>query len=136
MITGLAHVCITTNDLERTESFYCGILGLTKHFSFIRGGKECGFYLGLSNGSFLEFFEEKETPSGESSQFKHICLQTDDIDGLLATLRNNGIDVTDKQLGGDGSWQAWTSDPNGIRIEFHQYTPESSQTTRRDCVLE
>ena len=31
-------------------------------------------------------------------------------------------------MGGDNSWQAWTCDPDGNRIELHQYTPESKQT--------
>ncbi len=31
-------------------------------------------------------------------------------------------------MGSDHSWQAWLSDPDGNRVELHQYTPESWQT--------
>jgi hypothetical protein len=50
-----------------------------------------------------------------------------DIEQIISTLRRHGYDVGDKKLGADASWQAWTRDPNGIRIEFHEYTPESMQ---------
>ena len=39
-----------------------------------------------------------------------------------------GVTVTDKKLGSDNSWQAWLSDPDGNRIELHQYTAQSLQT--------
>jgi hypothetical protein len=44
--------------------------------------------------------------------------------------------VTDKILGADHSWQIWTADPAGVKIEFHQYTNASCQTTGADCVLD
>jgi hypothetical protein len=47
-----------------------------------------------------------------------------------------GYDVTDKTMGADRSWQAWTKDPGGVRIEFHQYTARSCQKTGADCVLD
>jgi len=31
-------------------------------------------------------------------------------------------------LGSDNSYQCWLDDPDGNRIELHQYTPESRQT--------
>ena len=31
------------------------------------------------------------------------------------------------KLGGDGAWQAWITDPSGVRIELMQYSEDSSQ---------
>ena len=45
----------------------------------------------------------------------------------------NDIEVTDKQLGGDNAWQVWAEDPNGVRIEFHQYTDDSMQLVGGTC---
>ena len=49
--------------------------------------------------------------------------------GMLGfpTLMDGGV-VTAPNLGADHSWQAWLADPDGNRIELHQYTPESKQT--------
>ena len=136
MLTGLAHVCINTTDLAKAEAFYCDALGFSKHFSFIRDGKVFGFYLALPDGSYVEVFEEEGVSNPEKSVMKHICLETEDIDALIAELRGRDIDITDKKVGGDQSWQAWLTGPDGVRIEIHQYTTESSQVTRNDCVIE
>jgi hypothetical protein len=48
----------------------------------------------------------------------------------------NGYETTEKKLGSDQSWQIWTTDPNGVRIEFHQYTADSSQRTHNNCILD
>ncbi|MCL5270108.1 MAG: VOC family protein [bacterium] len=58
----------------------------------------------------------------------HICLEVDDIQATAAALRERGVDVSEIKLGGDQSWQAWLADPDGNRIELHQYTPDSWQT--------
>lgn len=56
--------------------------------------------------------------------------------GVRRCLGAGGYAVTEKKLGADQSWQAWTTDPSGVRIEFHQYTAHSSQVTGKDCVLD
>ena len=136
MIKGLAHVCVGTLDLDATERFYCNALGCRRHFSFLRNGERVGFYLRMPDGTFLEAFRQDELDSPAKSPIAHLCFETDDIDGLIRTLASMGSEVTEKILGGDRSWQAWTTDPNGVRIEFHQYTTESCQVTRWDCVLD
>jgi predicted enzyme related to lactoylglutathione lyase len=59
----------------------------------------------------------------------HFCLETDDIDAVVARLTELGVPVTPKKLGVDNSWQAWLEDPDGNKIEIHQYTPTSTQLT-------
>ena len=134
MITGIAHVCIGAIDLEASLHFYTEVLGLKKHFSFVRDGRPFGYYLSLADGLFIEIFQDSEAAAGARPLIKHFCLAVDDIDRTVADLRARGAEISDKKLGMDQSWQAWTTDPAGIRIEFHQYTPESSQYTQRDCV--
>lgn len=49
--------------------------------------------------------------------------------------KSNSTCITDKKMGWDNSWQAWITDPNGIKIELHQYTDKSSQIVGSDCVI-
>jgi predicted enzyme related to lactoylglutathione lyase len=51
----------------------------------------------------------------------------DDIEQTVRALRARGVEVSEVKMGGDQSWQAWLADPDGNRIELHQYTPESWQ---------
>jgi len=135
MIKGIAHVCIGARDLAAAEQFYCGLLGLGKKFAFKKGGKETGFYLEAGRGSFIEVFAQDKVEPEAGSAIRHLCLEVSDVDEVAERLRAAGVEVSDKKVGADGSWQAWLRDPSGIPIELHQYTDESSQVTGRDCVL-
>lgn len=136
MVTALAHVCITTPELAAAERFYCTGLGCRKTFEFRRpGGELVGFYLRVSDRTFVEVFRQGDTINEERHPLKHLCFEVADIDAAIVHLRGLGYEVGDKKLGCDGSWQAWTADPGGVRIEFHQYTPQSRQLTGAACTV-
>lgn len=135
MIKGMAHVCLSAADLAEAERFYCTGLGLKKAFNFISEGRVVGFYLELPRGGYIEIFELGRIDAKADGPIQHICLEVEDLDPVAVRLTGNGYKVTEKILGADHSWQMWVSDPSGVRIEFHQYTAQSCQLTRRDCVL-
>ena len=129
MITGMAHACFVVSDLERALAFYRDQLGLPEAFSFINdSGHRHGVYLHLGRRNFIELFEGTVDAPAANQSYKHICLEVDDIGTTVAAMRSGGVEVSDPKLGKDQSWQAWITDPDGNRIELHQYTPESWQT--------
>ena len=132
MIKQLAHICIHSNDLAKTEKFYCEGLGLEKGFEFIKEEECIGFYLKFGNQTFIEVF--KGDPP-EVGNINHFALETEQMDQLIENLNSLGYKATDKILGEDHSWQSWTTDPNGVRIEFHQYTEKSLQIKGGICSL-
>jgi len=136
VIRGIAHVCLGAKDLAATRKFYCEGLGFSKQFDFIRNGEVVGFYLKVAEGNFIEVFRQDEIHAHSQCPIMHICFEVDDVDALAAHLKSLGYAATDKLLGGDNSWQVWAADPAGVRIEFHQYTPESTQLTGLDCTLD
>lgn len=133
MNKGLAHVCIHSQDLAETERFYCDLLGLEKGFVFMKDDALFGYYIKLGNDSFIEVFKGKP---GKIGNINHLSIETDDIDKVITTLRSNGFDATDKKLGVDQSWQSWTKDPSGVKIEFHEYTDESLQFRGGVCEVD
>lgn len=135
MIKGLAHVCLLAKDLAAAEHFYCKGLGLAKAFDFIRNDRVAGFYLELSRGAYIEIFERGSIDVLPNIPIQHFCLEVDDIEQTGLRLAQNGYEVTQKAMGADQSWQMWTADPSGVRIEFHQYTAQSSQITHENCIL-
>ena len=136
MIKQLAHVCIGAKNLAETERFYCDLLGLEKKFVFDKAGEAIGFYLALGGNSFIEVFVDSEASAGQRLMLKHFCLEVEDIDAVIRAVRDKGWTISDKQFGADNAWQAWITDPNGVAIELHQYTAESSQFTGQDCVVD
>ena len=136
MITALAHVCIFSQDLARTEEFYTKALGLKVRFRFMKEGALYGFYLEVSPNQFIEVFHRSQAAEGPHPQIGHICLETDDIHAMREQLVANDVKIrVEPKLGADHSWQLWISDPDGTAIEFHQYTPESTQYTGEDCIV-
>lgn len=132
MIKGIAHICIVASDLKAVEAFYCGILGLVKRFEYTKNGGIVGMYIAVPGRSFIEVFPADAVPS-QAGPVRHFCLEVEDIDALIVHLRSKGYQVADKKRGSDESWQVWVKGPDGIDVEFHQYTPESHQITGELC---
>lgn len=136
MIKALAHLCIFTKDLERTRQFYCDVLGFKPHFDFLKDGKLFGFYLQVAPQQFVEFFKVEPNTEFGKPCVHHLCFETDDIDADREKLIQAGVAVTAKKLGCDQTWQCWFKDPNGVDIEFQQYTPKSAQYLRTNCIVD
>ncbi len=124
----IAHTCIKSSDLDRTLDFYCGGLGLERQFNFTRKGRVIGFYLKVSERTFIEVFETKEIVRTEAnSSLGHYCLETDDMEAVRQRLVDRGFAPGEIKMGVDQSRQFWITDPSGVPIEFHEYTEHSAQ---------
>ena len=129
MITGLAHTCFNTKNLDAIVTFYRDQLGLPVAFEFLRDdGTRFGVYFKLGRRTFLEFFTGNIGQRVDGQTYRHICLEVDDLPATVVTLRSRNVEVSEPKLGTDHSWQAWITDPDGNRIELHDYTPQSWQT--------
>lgn len=123
----LAHVCIFARDLAETRAFYSDVLGLRVAFNFTRDGAWFGFYLDTGGRTNIEVFLKPEARYSREDQISHLCLEVASIDAAIAHLRARGVEVTDRKRGVDDTWQAWVTDPNGVRIELFEYTQSSAQ---------
>jgi catechol 2,3-dioxygenase-like lactoylglutathione lyase family enzyme len=131
VVTGIAHVCFRVADLEASLAFYTEQLGLTRAFDFRNdAGERTGVYLHVGGRNFIELFEGVPAARDDAQSYRHLCLEVDDMKETLAALRAWGVESTEMELGGDGAWQAWITDPDGNPIELHQYTDTSLQTAR------
>ena len=136
LIKQVAHACIFAHDLGETERFYRDVLGLEIAFRFQRGDTPIGFYIDLGGRTFIEVFVKGESRFSETDQINHLCLETDDLDALMAQVRAQGAEIGEKKRGVDGTWQAWMADPNGVKLEIFQYTAESMQFGERGAVCQ
>jgi len=128
MITGIAHVCYTTTDLDAASEFYCGQLGLRHAFDFVRPtGQRYGVFLHVGGREFVELFEGRLDPPAERQRYRHLCLEVDDIQAAAADLRAKGLEVEGPAAASDGGFNAWIHDPDGNRIELYQFTDASKQ---------
>jgi len=135
MIKGIAHACYTVSDMEATLAFYCEGLGLQKAFDYRdEQGHLYGAYVYVGGRTFVEFFEGELAERAEKQAYSHLCLEVDDLEATVAELEAKGISTTPIKRGKDRSYQSWINDPDGNRIELHDYTPESKQTLHLNSV--
>jgi catechol 2,3-dioxygenase-like lactoylglutathione lyase family enzyme len=128
MIRNIAHICLLVTDLERSRKFYADALGMDKAFEFRRdNGDLYGMYLHVGGRNFIEIFKADLKAPAEGQSFGHFCLEVASCKAAYEELKAKGIAVTEVKLGGDQSWQCWLADPDGNKIELHEYTPASQQ---------
>lgn len=134
MIRRLAHVCLKVPDLDAMHRFCVEALGLSVKFEFRRGDERIGFYVACGEHTFIEVFAAEEKAPGNVD---HLCLEVEDLDAAIARARAAGFDLLHpRRKGRDHSWQAWLLGPGGVRVEFHEYTPESLQVNGGVCQVD
>jgi catechol 2,3-dioxygenase-like lactoylglutathione lyase family enzyme len=130
-ITGIAHIAITVKNMDRASDFYTRVLGFKKVFEIPdpKTGAPWINYLYIGNGQFVELFYDgkKENPWSEDLRgFNHLCLLVDDLHAVVEEIKKAGGIITDgPKQGCDHNWQAWTEDPDGVRIELMQIDENS-----------
>ncbi|MDR2068313.1 MAG: VOC family protein [Spirochaetaceae bacterium] len=131
MITGIAHIAVTVKNMDRAIDFYTRVLRFKKVFEIPdpKTGAPWINYLYIGRGQFLELFYDgkKENPWAEDLRgFNHLCLLVDDLHAVVGEIKQAGGIITDgPKQGSDHNWQAWTEDPDGIRIELMQIDKNS-----------
>ncbi len=137
MIRHLAHLCFTTNNLDRITAFYRDSLGLAVKFRFAAADQSIfGIYIAAGDTTFLEFFDQQlaarqwggePAPLTVGNRYGHFCFEVTGLAAFRESLIARGVDVGEIRTGLDGSFQAWLADPDGNRIELMEYTQCSAQ---------
>jgi len=125
------HVAMVVEDLEATLSFWRDGLGLElsqieeapaekSQVAFLPvGGSEVELVVPTSDDSGLKRYLEKRGPG-----MHHLCLEVDDIEGMLGRLRAKGIQLINETpvLGAKGRRYAFIhpKSANGVLVELYE----------------
>lgn len=131
MVTLMTHLAIDVKDMDESLKFYEETLGFKKIFELANPdtGKPWIVYVQVAKGQFLELFhtdpDKKEIRSTEVG-FSHICFAVDSVEETAKHIQEAGytLDIL-PCVGCDNNLQTWVRDPNGIRIELMQVSPDS-----------
>ncbi len=125
LIKQVAHTCFGVKDLAITRQFYSDVLGFDVVHRFSNESNELyGLIFRAGNGTFLEFFLDKKETALES-YFRHLCFSVVNIEEVKKRLSSFGYDLRIFRGRTDHTLQCWMIDPNGIKIEFHEYDEHS-----------
>jgi lactoylglutathione lyase len=131
MLTGITHIALVVDDMEKSLDFYCRVLGFKKAFELPepKTGAPWIVYLHLNKMQFVELFynPRADNPSKPFQRgFSHFCLQVDDLQNTADQIKKTGYKLDSEPAKGiDNNWQAWIIDPDGVRIELMQISPDS-----------
>ena len=119
------HFAVEVSDAERSAEFYCDLLGFTRgaRFDFPERGRVIIFV--SLQGVAVELLQsadhEAHVNQPKMLGFKHLCLQTNDVDAEVARLKAAGVKITtepfDTQI---NSRIAFFEDPDGLMLELWQ----------------
>jgi predicted enzyme related to lactoylglutathione lyase len=114
-INKVATVIVPLADQDKALEFYCGTLGFEKRVDVPFGGQYRWIEVGLPDESTTIALAPppEGTPSG--GRETGISLQTDDIDGYHAQLKEAGVDVDAEvqRMGDVVPPMFWLRDPEG-----------------------
>jgi len=111
--TAVHHVSINVADVDAAVSFYVGTLGLTRRDDRPDLGIGGAW---LDAGAQQVHLIEAPVPPDRG---QHFALLVDDLDAVVAELRDEGVAVGDATPIGT-SRQAFVRDPSGNSVELHQ----------------
>lgn len=130
-ITKINHIAILVNDLESPLNFWRDALGLEltqveeipgeqARIAFLpTGDSEIELVQPTTDDSGLARYLEKRGPG-----MHHICLEVDDIDGMLAQLKEKGIQLINEEakVGSDGRRYAFIhpKSASGVMVELYE----------------
>ena len=111
----VATVIIPTADQDKAVDFYVGTLGFEKTVDVPFGGQYRWIEVGLPGESTTIALAPPREGEPMEPRETGISLQTDDIDGYHARLRDAGVDVDEQvqRMGDPVPPMFWFRDPEG-----------------------
>jgi len=125
MLLSLGHVTVRSADFERTERFYCGLLGMR------RGPRPAipipGRWFYVGDQAVLHVLPRTAVapvgprPAGGPDMqeaFDHFALESGDWAAFEQRLRAAGQPFECQRLADTDTWQVFVTDPDGVRVEL------------------
>jgi catechol 2,3-dioxygenase-like lactoylglutathione lyase family enzyme len=116
MLLSLDHVTVRSADFDRTEHFYCDVLGLRPGPRPNIAVPGRWFYLG--DEAVLHVLPRTAQAAHEAQgTIDHFALKADDPPAFEQRLRAAGQPFESRRLA-DSTWQIFLTDPDGARVEL------------------
>lgn len=122
-VTGVQHVGIPTNDIEKTVSFYTGLGFEVALRTVNQSANEQVAFLRLKNLTIETY--ENHTAAGKAGAIDHIALDVSDIDSVFQMVQKKGYSLLDTEIQFLPFWKNGVrfftiEGPNQEKIEFSQ----------------
>ena len=121
--TGIQHIGIPTDDMEKTVSFYQSI-GFQKILSTVNKKEQTRVEF-LRNGNLILETYESKSVCKKIGAIDHFCLNVRDIKKVYEYLKSHGFQMLENEIQFLPFWEHGVQfinilGPNGEKIEFSQ----------------
>lgn len=125
MLISLGHVTIRSADFDRTERFYCGLLGM--RVGLRPAISVPGRWLYVDDAAVVHVLPRVPAVAGgagtdttpvAASTIDHFALDAQDRSAFEARLRAAGQPFESRRMADSGIWQIFLVDPDGTRVEL------------------
>ena len=117
MIHGMNHFTITAEDRAQTLAFYCDLLGLQDGHRPDLGFPGAWLYAGGPQ-AVLHIYWDRPMPSTRTGVIDHMAFTASDLKAVKARFDAAGVKYDLRHQAGSGTWQLFSFDPNGARVEL------------------
>lgn len=117
MIHGMNHFTITAEDRDKTLAFYCGLLGLREGHRPDLGFPGAWLYAGGPQ-AVLHIYWDRPMPATRTGVIDHLAFTASDLKAVKQRLDDAGQKYDLRRQAGAGTWQLFTLDPNGAKVEL------------------
>ena len=124
MIHGMNHFTITAEDRDKTLDFYCGLLGLQEGYRPDLGFPGAWLYAGGTQ-AVLHIYWDRPMPSQRTGVIDHLAFSATDVRAVKARFDERGLKYDLRRQAGAGTWQLFSYDPNGAKVELDFDASES-----------
>lgn len=121
-LTGIAHVALRVNDLQKSRDFY-NALGFEEAFSFSDAGQVSVSYVKVNDRQFIELIPR--TSDSQPGGILHTCFEVADIESLHKAYAAAGLQPTDPKKARAGNLLFVMHGPDNQLLEYTQYLPDS-----------
>lgn len=127
-VSGIDHVNILTDDLEKTASFYETVLGLTRSENPAIASGVAGFWMRDATGAPIVHLIDRGTVSGRYDAYRpgeltnalhHVALRCEGFAATCARLDELGCAYRVNDLSHINLMQINLSDPNAVNLELN-----------------
>lgn len=117
MILGMNHFTIAAEDRTATLDYYCGLLGLREGQRPDMGFAGAWLYAG-GEQALLHIYWDRPLPSQRTGVIDHMAFTASDLKAVKARFDAAGVRYDLRRQAQSGTWQLFSHDPNGARVEL------------------
>jgi catechol 2,3-dioxygenase-like lactoylglutathione lyase family enzyme len=117
MIVGMNHFTIVAEDEGKTLDFYVGLLGMK-----VGPRPDLGFpgawLYGDGPQALLHMYFGRTMPEPRTGVIDHMAFSATDLKAVKARFDAAGVAYDLRRQPGAGTWQLFSLDPNGAKVEL------------------